>query len=181
MRTALRLSFALLALGLPGLAAATTVTVTGVDGMTSTIFQHNQSSFSGLGARMRLDTGVAGLELMPGMEYWRNSTTLQIYEIKSQRRDATLGVDARYRFSVKGWSPYLGAGFGIHFLSSQVSSPPLGVPETNHSIMKGGIAVLGGLNFPIAGAFESFLEAKYHLVSDYEQLKVSWGLAYNIP
>jgi len=155
---------------------------TGVDAMSSTIIQHDQSSFSGLALRVRFapSPSLAGVEVMPGIEYWRNATTLQIYDIHVQRRDATLGADARYRFPTKAWSPYLGVGFGIHFLSSEVRAPLLGVPKENHSIMKGGFAALGGLNFPLAGQFDSFLEVKYHAVSDYEQLKLTWGLAYNL-
>jgi len=157
--------------------------LTGVEAMSSTVFQKDQSSFSGIALRVRLAPSPAlpGLEVMPGIEYWRNATTLQIYDIRSQRRDATLGADLRYRFPIKNWNPYVGAGFGIHFLSSEVRAPLLGVPDESHSIMKGGFALLGGLVFPLAGAFDSFLEAKYHALSDYGQLKVSWGLAYNLP
>ena len=162
--------------------AGTAGSLTGVDAMTSTIFQHGQSSFSGLALRLRMAPapGLSGLEVLPGIEYWRNSTTVQIYDIRSQRRDATLGADVRYRFPTTGWSPYLGAGFAIHFLSSELRAPLLGVPDESHSIMKGGLAVLGGLTFPLAGKFDSFLEGKYHAVSDYEQLKLSWGLAYTL-
>jgi hypothetical protein len=185
MRDALRFSLAvpaLLALTLCVRPAAAG-SVSGVDAMSSTIMQHDQSSFSGLGLRLRLAPapGMPGFEVMPGVEYWRNTTTVQIYDIRSQRRDATLGADLRYRFSTHGWSPYLGAGFAIHFLSSGVRAPLLGVPLESHSIMKGGLAALGGVSFPLAGAFDSFIEAKYHGVSSYEQLKLSWGLAYNLP
>lgn len=182
MRNAFRLSgglAVLLVVTLAGQAGAAS-SITGVDGMSSTIMQHDQTSFSGLAVRMRVapTPALKGLEIMPGIEYWRTSTTLQIYDIRSQRRDATLGADVRYRFPIKTWSPYLGAGFGIHFLSSSVRAPLLGVPLESHSIMKGGLAVLGGLSFPLAGAFESFIEGKYHALPDYEQLKLSWGLAY---
>jgi hypothetical protein len=183
MRTAYRLVTALLVLVLTsGTRFVAAGTLSGVDAMSSTIMQHDQTSFSGLAARLRLTPapGVGGLEVMPGLEYWRTTTTVPIYDIRSQRRDATLGADVRYRFPTSGWSPYLGAGFAIHFLSSELRAPLLGVPGESRSIMKGGLAVLGGLTFPLAGAFDSFLEAKYHAVSDNEQLKLSWGLAYNL-
>ena len=184
MRTAFRICrvlpalFALTLFARAGAAGS----INGVDAMSSTIMQHDQSSFSGLALRLRVapTPGLTGLEVMPGIEYWRNTTTVQIYDIRSQRRDATLGADLRYSFPTNGWSPYLGAGFAIHFLSSGVRAPLLGVPLESHSIMKGGLAVLGGLSFPLAGAFDSFIEAKYHAVSSYEQLKLSWGLAYNL-
>ena len=181
MRNTVRLPAVLLALALVHVTAhraGAAGSLTGVDAMTSTIMQHDQTSFSGLAARLRLEPGPKGLEILPGIEYWRTTTKVPIYDIHSQRRDATLSADVRYRFPTTGWSPYLGAGFGIHFLSSEVQAPLLGVPGESHSIMKGGLAVLGGLNFPLATAFESFLEAKYHAVSDNEQLKLNWGLAY---
>jgi hypothetical protein len=181
MRATLSLAAIMLAFTLFARAGAAG-SLSGVDAMSSTVIQHDQSSFSGLAVRLRMAPapGLPGLEVMPGIEYWRNTTTVQIYDIHSQRRDATLGADLRYRFPTRGWSPYLGAGFAIHFLSSEVRAPLLGVPIESHSIMKGGLAVLGGLRFPLAGAFDSFLEGKYHAVSDYEQLKLSWGLAYNL-
>jgi hypothetical protein len=183
MRDAFRFSLAasgLLALTLCARPAAAG-SLSGVDAMTSTVMQHDQSSFSGLGVRLRLAPapGLPGFEVLPGLEYWRNTTTVQIYDIRAERRDATLAADVRYRVTTQGWSPYLGAGFGIHFLSNEVHAPLLGVPAEGHSIMKGGLAVLGGVSFPLAGAFESFIEAKYHAVSSYEQLKLSWGLSYN--
>jgi hypothetical protein len=178
-----RLAVGFSLLTLPWLArAAVAGSISGVDAMSSTVMQHEQSSFSGIAVRMRLTPYPAApeFELLPGVEYWRNTTTVQIYDIRSERRDATLGADLRYRFQTHGWSPYLGAGFGIHFLSTGVRAPLLGVPLESHSIMKGGAALMGGLTFPLAGAFDSFVEVKYHGVSDYEQLKLSWGLAYNI-
>lgn len=181
MRSALRCSAVLLVFALAtGTAAAGSVT--GVDAMSSSIMQHNQTSFSGLGARLRLTPvpTVGGFEVLPGIEYWRSSTTVEVYDIKSQRRDATLAIDGRYRFAGGSARPYVGAGFAIHFLSDEVHAPSLGVPDASHSIMKGGLAVLGGVSLPLAGAFESFLEAKYHAVTDNEQLKLSWGLTYNI-
>jgi len=183
MRTAECLTAALLVLAFSADARPVAAgMLSGADAMSSSIMQHNQTSFSGLSARLRLKPapGLDGFEVMPGLEYWRTTTTVPIYDIRSQRRDATLGIDARYRFQTGGWSPYLGGGFAIHFLSSEIQAPMLGVPSESKSIMKGGLDALGGLSFPLAGAFESFLEVKYHAVSDYEQLKLSWGLAFNM-
>ena len=188
MRTTL-IRFTALALlaGLPIAANAATTSApatrtsmfAGVEGTSSTIFQHGQSSFSGIGLRVRLAPFVMpDLEVMPGLEYWRNTSSIPVYDIHSERSDATLGVDARYRFPGTSWRPYGGVGFGIHFLSSRVDAAPLGVTNARHSIMKGAASVLGGVSFPLAGAFDTFLEGKYQAVSDYEQFKLSWGLSY---
>ena len=189
MRTfLLRLIAPALLAGLPAVSIAATTPApatpasmfTGVDGTSSTIFQHGQSSFSGIGLRARLAPfSVPDLEVMPGLEYWRNTSSISVYDIHSERSDATLGVDARYRFPAPNWRPYAGVGFGIHFLSSKVDASPLGVNDAKHSIMKGAVSVLGGVTFPLAGKFETFLEGKYHAVSDYEQFKLSWGLSFN--
>src|SRR5215470_12218702 len=95
---------------LPSWSAASMLT--GVEVMTSTVMQKQQTAFSGLAARVSLAPmpGVPGLEVLPTIEYWRSTTSVDIYSIKSERRDATLDVDARYKFPTKGWSPYAGAG-----------------------------------------------------------------------
>jgi len=181
MRASFHFPIALSALILFPAAALAQVTFSGADALSSTVMQHGQSSFSGIGARVRFLPIKANkeFELCPEVEFWRTTTTLQIYDIHSQRRDATLGAVARYRFRSAAWRPYLGGGFSIHFLSSEVQAPALGIDDANHSIMKGALSALAGVSFPLAGSFETFLEAKYHYVTDYEQLKLNWGLSFN--
>ncbi len=181
MRASYHLPIALFALILLPAAAAAQVSFSGVDGITSTVMQHGQSSFSGIGARARLVTmkTAKDFEVCPEIEFWRTTSTLQIYDIHSVRRDATLGAVARYRFPAKTWRPYVGGGFSIHFISNEVKAPALGIPDADHSIMKGALSALAGVSFPLEGPFETFLEAKYHHVTDYEQLKLNWGLSYN--
>ena len=154
-------------------------TLTGVEVMTSTVMQKQQTAFSGLAARVSLQPlpTVPGFEVLPTIEYWRSTTSVDVYSIKTERRDATLDVDARYKFPAKGWSPYVGAGLALHFLSSEVQAPQLGVPDQQHTVTKGGPVLLGGVDFPLAGSFSSFVEGKYHAVPDDEQFKLNWGLA----
>jgi hypothetical protein len=155
--------------------------VAGIDAMTATIFQEGQSSFSGIGLRLRLTSEqlVQGVEILPTIEYWRNSSSIGAFGIEATRKDATIGVDGRYRFHAGNWEPYFGAGIGIHFLSSRVNAPQFGLTDANDSLVKGGLALLGGLNFKMTDKFDNFLELKYHHVSDYRQLKLNWGLGYN--
>jgi opacity protein-like surface antigen len=156
--------------------------VSGVDAMTATVLQEHQSSFSGIGVRLRLRPAslIQAIEIMPTIEYWRNSTTVQPYDIQASRKDATLGLDARYNFSSTGWKPYAGAGIGIHFLSNKVTAPSFGLNEASDSVIKGGLAVLGGVSFALSGKLENFVDLKYHHITDYRQLKINWGLAYNL-
>src|SRR5207245_2537552 len=123
---------------------------------------------------------VAGIELLPSIEYWRNSSTVSPYDIRATRKDATLGVDARYNFQVRGWNPYVGAGFGIHFLSSRINAPTLGLNDATNSVIKGGLAALVGTTFPLTKHVDNFIELKYHHVPAYRQLKINWGLAIKL-
>jgi opacity protein-like surface antigen len=152
----------------------------GIDGITSTVIQQDQSSFSGLGLRGRVksDTAVSGLSFMPTMEYWRSKNKVNSYAIRSTRTDATMGVDARYDFTTGGTRPYIGAGYAVHFLSSEVSSAELGLDESDSTI-KGGLAALGGVSFPISKRIENFFEVKYHHIPGYRQVKLNWGLAFS--
>ena len=158
--------------------AAFAAEIVGVDAMTATVMQQHQSSFSGLGIRGVVHSAqlISNVEFLPYVEYWRNSSLVQPFNIRSMRSDATLGCDARYRAEFRGLHPYAGAGFGLHFLSSEVQAPALGLPIGRSSLVKGGISILGGAAFPLAGRLENFVEVKYHHLPEYGQVKINMGL-----
>ena len=162
--------------------AASAMKLTAVDIMTSTVMQEKQSSFSGLALRARMTSPifVQGIEFMPTIEYWRNANSLEAFDIRTTRKDATLAADVRYAFRSTGTKPYVGAGFGIHFLSSTVDAPSLGLNDESYALVKGGFGVLGGVAFPLTQKIENFLELKYHHVPSYRQLKFNWGLSINL-
>ena len=151
----------------------------GIDVMTATVMQEKQSSFSGVGLRMRIVSPrlVQGIEFMPTVEYWRNSNYVEPFGIRTTRKDATLGGDVRYAFRSSGTRPYLGGGFALHFLSTSVDAPSLGLNNQSNAVVKGGLSAMGGLAFPLTSRFENFVELKYHHVSGYRQLKLNWGLS----
>ncbi len=156
--------------------------IIGVDGMSATVMQEGQSSFSGLGLRARIksDRFIEGIEFMPALEWWRNNSTVEPFGIRSSRRDATLALDARYAFKHEGFTPYLGGGFAIHFLTNEVDAPALGLNDAQHSVIKGGLSALGGISFPLGGRFSNLVELKYHHVTDFRQLKLNWGIGYRL-
>lgn len=156
--------------------------IVGIDVSSSTVLQQHQSSFSGLGLRARVQDSrlISNVEFMPYFEYWRNTSTVEPFDIRAIRADATLGVDARYVTEWRGLHPYAGAGFGLHFLDSEVQAPSLGLPDGRNSLVKGGVAILGGASFALAGRLQNFVEVKYHHVPDYGQVKISMGLTYQI-
>src|SRR5262249_678865 len=124
-----------------------------VEVVMSTIFQQHQSSFSGLGLRMRVRVPqlIEGFSIAPAIEYWRNTSTLSDFGLEATRKDATMAALLRYDFQREGWQPYFGAGLGLHFLSSHVNAPSLGLYDATESVTKGGVALLGGINFGLAG------------------------------
>lgn len=179
----IRLPLALAVLGLIAQPpAAPAAVLSGLDGMTATVFQEGQSSFSGLGlrARLRSEQLVKGIEFMPTIEYWRNSNNISPFNIEATRKDATLAMDVRYTFKSGSWKPYLGVGMGVHFLSSRVNAPQLGLDDASDSLIKGGASALAGISFPFTTRVENFIELKYHHLPGYRQLKLNWGLAWNL-
>ena len=68
--------------------------------------------------------------------------------------------------------------YGLHFLTTAVEAPALGLPRAETSLTKGGVSVLGGVLFPVGAKLQNFLELKYHWVTDYRQFKLNFGIGY---
>ena len=171
------------ALAEPVTGASGTNGVSGVDVMTATVMQQHQSSFSGIALRMRIHPPqlIQQVSLMPTIEYWRNTSNVQPFNIESTRKDATLGADMRYDFGpASGFHPYVGAGFGLHFLSSKVNAPTLGLNDAKDSLIKGGVSALAGVTFGLSGRLNNLVELKYHHIPDHSQFKINWGLAIDL-
>ena len=154
----------------------------GVDAMTATVFQQDQSSFSGLAIRARLHSArlLDNVEFLPTVEYWRNSSKVDAFDLRTVRRDATLGNDARWMFPGEAWRAYAGAGVAVHFLSDEVDAPTVGLNGRKDSLTKGGIALLGGVAFGAkTSPLGNFIEVKSHLVGGFRQLKINLGLSWN--
>ncbi|MEY4070363.1 MAG: hypothetical protein RL721_977 [Candidatus Eisenbacteria bacterium] len=154
--------------------------LSGLDAMTATVFQEGQSSFSGLALRFRIRDSrlLENVEFLPTVEYWRNSSSLDVpgTSLEAVRRDATLGADARWMFGGEFYRPYLGAGLGVHFLSNEVTVN--GVRNTD-SLTKGGLTLLAGAAFGTRSRFGNFIEVKGHFVGGYRQIKLNMGVTWN--
>lgn len=156
--------------------------LTGVEAMTSTVFQQGQSSFSGLGLRFRISDSrlLEHIELLPTVEYWRNSTTLDagapVGRIHAVRRDAMIGFNVRYVFPREHLNAYVGTGLGVHFLSNEAQ---VGSTESDDSLTKGGLTLLAGASFANQSRFGNFFEIEAHLVGGYRQIKLNMGLSWN--
>ena len=162
-------------------AAGTDNAITGVDAWTSTVFQQGQSSFSGVGLRVDLaNSTLPNVEFMPTIEYWRNSSNVKEFGIKSARRDATLAADARYNFPTHGTiHPYAGGGLGLHFVQSEVDAPTLGLNHAQDSVVKAGLDFMVGAQFGNE-RFGNFIEVKYHELAGYRQFKLNIGMNWHL-
>jgi hypothetical protein len=189
VRTTLRslLLLALLALPVRALAQASLNTpvmksgVVGLDAMSATVFQQGQSSFSGIALRLRIRHASLrpNVELLPTFEYWQSTNKVNEFQIETRRRDATMSGDVRWVFLQSAAHPYVGMGYGLHFLNSEVRAPRYGLPHETHGLVKGGLDAMIGIQSGPEARFGSFLELKYLDVSLYRQVKISTGVAWN--
>ncbi len=186
MRFSIRASFVscLLAVALANTPARAAQGITGIEGMTSTVFQKGQSSFSGVGLRLRIqsDQMLPNVEFRPSIQYWRNAISVSDFQLSAVRKDATLGGDALWLFPLesRAFEPYLGGGFAIHFLSSEVNSPQIPNSPAESSVQKGALALVGGVRFGKESRFGNFIEGEYHLVPQGQQFKLHFGLSWNL-
>jgi len=162
-------------------AAPAPTSMKSIEGVTSTIFQEKQSSFSGIGLRMRVRIPqlIDGFSVMPMVEYWRNRSTLEDFGVEATRKDAALGAVFRYDWKREGWQPYAATGIGLHFLSATLDAPTLGFDDESESLMKGGIILMGGIRFGLAGKLGNLIELEYHGLGKQSQIKFNWGLTYD--
>lgn len=178
--TARMLMVFLLLAAIPFPAALVAGPLVGIEGVTSTVFQRDQSSFSGIGLKLKVQPPqlVEGLTVVPMIEYWRAKSTVRTFGIESTRKDATLGTFMRYDFKHEGWQPYAGIGLGLHFISDEVDAPTLGLNNESNSLIKGGLLMVGGAAFGLAGNLGNLLEAEYHHLPGQGQFKMNWGLTW---
>ena len=147
--------------------------------MTSTIFLRDQSSFSGIGLRLKIQPPqlIDGLTIVPLVEYWRVKGKLRTFGVGFSRKDATMGGFVRYDFKREGWHPYAGLGIAAHFISDEVDAPTIPL-QGSDSLIKGGALLIGGVSFGISGNLGNLIEAEYHVLSDQSQFKLNWGLTW---
>ena len=178
MRTARMLLLLLTAI--PSSSPAVAGPVQSIEGMTSTIFQRDQSSFSGIGLRVKVQPPqlIQGVTVVPLVEYWRIKSKMRILDIETVRKDATLGGYACYDFKRENWHPYAGIGMAVHFINDEVDAPTIPLRESD-SLIKGGLLLVGGVAFGTTGNLGNLLEVEYHALGNDRQLKINWGLSWN--
>lgn len=166
----------------PGTALAADSPLDGIEVMTATVFEQGQSSFSGVGLRARIKSArlAPSADVLPWIEYWRNATRIDAFDLRATRRDATLGCDVRWTFAGEAMKPYVGGGLGVHFLSAEVDAPGAGFDDANESVTRGAFAMMAGLKLGEPARFSQFAEVRWHAIPRASQVKIHLGLSWNL-
>lgn len=151
-----------------------------VDGMMQTVKVEGQSGVSGMALRTRIESDDLPVNvcIMPVIEYWRDADRIEDFDIRAVQSDLTFAVDARYDFTGKSVQPYLGAGLGMHFINQDFEAPRQDI-DWSEDHTRFGPEFLLGVQLAPAGWLQSFIEAKYAIVSDFNQFKLNWGFGVN--
>lgn len=152
--------------------------ILGVEGTLNTVFQKDQTSFSGIGVRLHCagPSSIPGMTFVPTLQYWSNRNNISAFGISSERSDATMGMEVRYTFTDASLQPYLGTGYAIHFFNDQVTTPETG--NQSESLSKGALMALGGISVPLAGSLHNDFGMQYDFAGDRAQFKLNWGFRY---
>ena len=172
-----------LAIGLLGAPAAMAQSNLGLKGLGVAIGYVSPENFDGtLGFGVFADHGFLaprwGLESR--LDYWSQSEGA--YGVEATVSDVVLGARTKYYFETKSTvRPFAGAGLGMHFLHSEVVTPPqFGFPETRFedSTTKLGLDLGGGIAAPLGPRTNFLGEVWYGIVSDVSQFSLRAGLSY---
>jgi opacity protein-like surface antigen len=102
-----------------------------------------------------------GFALAPEVSYWKKSATAQV--VTASIKDLQFGVNALVvSHAGRDVELFVGGGGGIHSLTGDLAVGS--VSAVSNSITKGGLEVLGGVDFKAGDALSFFLAARYDWV-----------------
>jgi opacity protein-like surface antigen len=132
----------------------------------------------GLGAEVGLGIPVQHVNFAVEANYWSKTYSDEVFttwELKFT--DINVGVSAKYEYAAApdAFYPYLGAGIGVHFISSSVD---MGGISVSASDTKFGAHGFGGFRVPVAPVVDFFVEARYTMV-DPDYFGAFGGIQYN--
>ena len=142
----------------------------------------NSDGTFGLGVFADLGQIAPHIGLEPHIEFW--SKSVDEFGASSSLRDVTVGARGKYYFEVQNPKirPFAGAGLGLHFLHSEVSTtlPGFGPMSASASDAKLGLDLGGGLATPINAKNDFRAEAWYGIVSDVSQFALRVGISHKL-
>jgi len=124
--------------------------------------------------------------LEPEVGYWSKTTTFleasgrTVVPVDVSVSDFNVGANLLYRPPSHGSSVrfYVGAGLGIHFVTGAVGV--LGFTAGSDSATKPGAQLLAGAEFGRSAGMRFFANARYDIVSDFDQFKVYAGIRFKL-
>jgi len=130
--------------------------LSGFGGKLGYMSPENLDGTTTLGAHLEFERHESRVHLIPSVMYWKTDDL----------SDLSANADLYYHFLREGlMTPYVGAGLGLNFFSSD---------RSNQSDSKLGVNLFGGVRLP-AGALHYFLEGRY-TASDLSQFAVLGGI-----
>jgi hypothetical protein len=115
--------------------------------------------------------------LEPEVGYWKKSESVPGL-VDVSIKDLNFGVNVLYQFPTSGSLRFsAGAGLGAHVLKGAVGV--LGFSESASETKLGG-QLLAGLDLKVSSAVALFANARYDLVSDFNQFKVYGGVRFGL-
>lgn len=146
----------------------------GIGGTIGFVDPENVSSAVDLGFHIDAGTIVRNVHLIPSLNYWNVGADVGAYH--ADVKDFAISTDVNVDFPLQGgrFTPYLGGGLGLNFLSFD-SNAPNGVSSNETKL---GLNVLGGMRNDVMPNLAIFGELRYSFVTDANQLKILGGFTY---
>lgn len=128
-----------------------------------------------LGVHVDAGTIVRNVHVTPYFEYWNVGVNVQGYSVDRSDLTTALDVNADFPMSGSRITPYLGGGFGAHFLNESAAS----VGGPSESDTQFGFNMQGGVRNQVMPNISLFGEVRYAFISDASQLKIMGGFTYH--
>jgi len=132
----------------------------------------------GFGAEIGLGVPVQYVDFSLEANYWNKSYTDPIFTTwELNFTDINVGFSGKYNITVapNTFCPYVGAGAGVHFISSSID---IGFGSISLTDTKFGAHAFGGFAVPIAPVVDFFAEARYTVVNP-DYFSAFGGIRYN--
>lgn len=140
----------------------------GIGGRIGVVDPEGASTALDLGFHVDFGEVTQNLHVQPLVEYW------SVGVAGTDLSDFALGLDLMLDFPLQDsrFTPYGGAGLGMHWISADVPGGP------SDSDTKLGLNLQGGIRSDAMPNLAIFGELRYNFVSDANQLKILGGFTY---
>ncbi len=135
-----------------------------------------------IGGVANLGELTPGLSLYPAVTYATGSKSIEGADWSVS--DFAIDANVKYAFKGAGFTPYVGGGIGLNFVSTTFKFPGFdtgfgvfGGGEVTGSDTKIGFNVLAGGEFKVSN-MDAYVQAGYHLISDVNHFRFTVGVLF---